>query len=126
MGLRVGDWFARLKGRRSGSRIPPPARAPIARPPFRRHYVVEALEPRVLLSADLPVVPPPPPPDPHVDAHPVDAAHAAAGGDHVPVDDHAAGADVPVLPADPQAAGAPAPGEIAFVDSRIVNSAPQA
>src|SRR5690242_13629769 len=36
-----------------------------ARPPFRRKYLVEALEPRVLLSADLPVVPPPPPPDPH-------------------------------------------------------------
>jgi hypothetical protein len=46
------------------------AAAAPARPPFRRKYLVEALEPRLLLSAGVLPVVPPPAPEPVHDAHP--------------------------------------------------------
>jgi hypothetical protein len=95
-----------------------------ARPPFRRKFLIEALEPRVLLSADLPVVPPPPPdPIPHEPPE-VTAAHATAGDlphafdvDTTGLADHFAAALTP-----PAAQASPL--EIAFVDSRIVGQEP--
>ena len=128
--MRQG-WISRLKSRWAA---PKAVRAPV---PFRRKYLVEALEPRVLLSADLPVVPPPPP-DPVPPAQAVDAAHAAAGGDvPAPVFDatHHAEASIAdgihsiagdsVAPPDAAPVHAGAPTEIAFVDSRIVDADPQ-
>ncbi|HEX2649809.1 MAG TPA: DUF4347 domain-containing protein [Burkholderiales bacterium] len=107
-------------------RAAPPAAVAPARPPFRRKYLVEALEPRLLLSADvLPVVPPPP--EPVHDAHPAEAVAAAAGGAHAlpqfqfdathMATDFAA-ASAPDAP--PAHEAAPAPTEIAFVDGRVV------
>jgi Ca2+-binding RTX toxin-like protein len=112
----VGGWLNNWKQRLTRPQV---AKAPVC-PPFRRKYLIEALEPRVLLSADLPVVPPPPV-DPLPPEAPAISAGYAAGGEVSP--DFAF--DGAALSSELIAPGAlsseePQIREIAFVDSRII------
>jgi Ca2+-binding RTX toxin-like protein len=104
---------------KQGLTRPQVAKAPV-RPPFRRKYLIEALEPRVLLSADLPVVPPPPV-DPLPPEAPAISAGHAAGGEVAPEFsfDGAALSSELIVPA-ALVADEPQIREIAFVDSRII------
>jgi len=119
--IAVGGWFSRLKARWVARASVPAARVS-TRPPFRRKYLVEALEPRVLLSADLPVVPPPAP-DPLPAMHPADAVAASAGGESAHrfrFDASSMASDFAAMLAPDAPAADPAVREIAFVDSRVV------
>jgi Ca2+-binding RTX toxin-like protein len=124
----VGGWLAAISTRFAGGFRARRQTARPAHPPFRRKYLVEALEPRVLLSADLPIVPPPPP-DPLPPEAPAVSAAFAAGGEAPPqfqFDGAAMAADfaaslVPAIAPDaPAPDSAAAPTEIAFVDWRVV------
>jgi Ca2+-binding RTX toxin-like protein len=103
--LRVGGWFSKL-----GKGFGREPNAPKA-PPFRRKFIAEALEPRLLMSADLLPVVPPPAPDPIPAALP-DAPDFQFNATDLAAD-FAAAMDMPLQAQDGGIR------EIAFVDSRI-------
>ncbi|MBL8486356.1 MAG: DUF4347 domain-containing protein [Rhodocyclaceae bacterium] len=126
------------KGFRAALSAAPAPRAP-ALPPFRRRVIFEALEPRLLLSADLPVLPPQPDAQLPAQAQPVEAAalihdlpaplpvfDAMGDGMDAGVIDPgalAAGPAVaaPVAGSDPAGTG-PVPEQLVIVDPRVAGA----
>ncbi|MDD3325951.1 MAG: DUF4347 domain-containing protein [Zoogloea sp.] len=109
--------------------IPAHGRPRKARPAVREQMVIEAIEPRVLLSAEALIVPPPPPAEAQVVADAAELAKAAgqqalllAAGSGSPAIDLSAMAAAPLIDlAGQQAARSDQPNEVVFVDPRVAD-----
>ncbi|GEC95377.1 hypothetical protein ZRA01_14500 [Zoogloea ramigera] len=109
--------------------IPARGRPRKARPAVREQMVIEAIEPRVLLSAEALIVPPPPPAEAQVVADAAELAKASgqqalllAAASGSPAIDLSSMAAAPLIDlAGQQAARSVQPNEVVFVDPRVAD-----